>query len=325
MPQIKIYNGSSWIEPNVKVRGASSWLDPEMKYYSGTAWQTLEGAAVAPTVSARADGRFNSILSSTCYCGCAFYTSGLEYEYTAAGSLTNSTTWLDSGISDDVWVMWTRTGGTLSDWNSIGSGNNNVRLNITTTRGYRMVRNAAGTSTIIGYFRFYDAASGGNLLDTTAGATWSAEYDFDPCPLCCFTPDTPVTLASGIEVAIGTVREGDEILVWNPFTKDYDSELVEEIIIREKRAMYLVTFSDGRSFRVSDDHPIHVKGKGAASINPVGDYKDLGKPEKIHVGDSVTLQDGTFVTVASYERIDYPGLVYTFGNSMFFANGVCVY
>ena len=99
MPQIKIYNGSSWLEPNAKVRGASSWLDPEMKYWSGSAWQTLEGSPVLPTVSARADGRTNSLVDNPCYSGCVFVSNGLEYEYNSLGSQTNSTTWLDTGLA----------------------------------------------------------------------------------------------------------------------------------------------------------------------------------------------------------------------------------
>lgn len=123
---------------------------------------------------------------------------------------------------------------------------------------------------------------------------------------------------------IGKIDEGDEILVWNPFTKELDSEPVTGVIIRDKRAMYRVKFSDGRYFDVSDDHPFDVKGK-PASINPVGEYKELGKPERVQIGDPVTTQDGETVTIESWERIHYPGPVYTFENSMFFANGLLVY
>lgn len=325
MPQIKIYNGSSWIEPNAKVRGSSSWLDPEMKYWSGSAWLTLEGSVPAPTVSARADGRVNSFLDNTCYSGCAFYTSGLEYEYNSNGSVTNSTTWLDSGVSDDVWVMWTRTGGTLSDWNSLGSGSHNVRLQVSSTRAYRIVRSSNGTSTIIGYYRFYDAATGGTLLDTTSGATWSAEKDFDPCPLCCFTPETPVTLASGLQVPIATVTKGMEILVFNPVTKRNEAQEMAGMITRTGRPMYRITFDDGRHLDASDDHPFDVKGKGPAAINPIIEYKELGIPARLELGDTVGGQDGRQHGVLSIEEIDYPGTVYTFENSLFYANGLLVY
>lgn len=325
MPQIKIYNGSSWLEPNAKVRGASSWLDPEMKYWSGSAWLTLEGAAVLPTVSARADGRSNSRYNNTCYSGCNFLTNGLEYEYSNTGSQTNSTTWLDTGLNDEVWVMWTRTGGTLSDWNSLGSGKNNIRQNLGSNQQFRIVRSGSGTSTIIGYFRFYDAASGGNTLQTTSGATWSAEYDFDACPLCCFTPETPVTLASGLQVPIATVTKGMEILVFNPVTKRNEAQEMAGMITRTGRPMYRITFDDGRFLDASDDHPFDVKGKGPAAINPIIEYKDLGIPARLELGDAVGGQDGRLHGVLSIEEIDYPGTVYTFENSLFYANGLLVY
>lgn len=138
----------------------------------------VAAGAAGPTVSARADGATMSRLNLSCYAGIQFNTDGQEWEYSAQGSLILETTWLDTGSSSDVWVMWTRTGGTLSDWDSLGSGNNNVRLNLGTTRSFRIIDTVSsevgGAETIIGYFRFYDAATGGNLLQTTSTVTWSA-------------------------------------------------------------------------------------------------------------------------------------------------------
>lgn len=328
MPQIKIYNGSSWLEPNAKVRGSSSWLDPEMKYWSGSAWQTLEGSPPLPTVSARADGRTNSLNESPCYSGCIFVSNGLEYEYNSNGSQTNSTTWLDSGLASEVWVMWTRTGGSLSDWDSLGAGSHNVRLNLATSRGYRIVdtvsSGAGGAETIIGYFRFYDAASGGNLLDTTSGATWSARRWHDACPFCCFTPETPITLASGLQVPIGTVTKGMMILVFNPKTKRNESQPISEVITRSSRPMYRITFDDGRTLDASDDHPFDVRGV-PTSINPTAEYKNLGIPAKLELGDAVAGQEGRPHGILAIEQIDFPGTVYTLGNSLFYANGLLVY
>jgi hypothetical protein len=329
MPQIKIYNGSIWVAPNAKVRGSSSWLDPEMKYWNGSSWQTLEGSAEAPTVDALADGRTNARLDAACYSGCAFYATGIEYEYNSAASLVSSRTWLTAGIADDVWLMWTRTGGSLSDWDSLGSGKNNIRQNCASTQAFRIIDSissgAGGAETIIGYFRFYDAASGGNLLDTTSGATWSARRWHDACPLCCFTPETPVTLASGLQVPIATVTKGMEILVFNPVTKRNEAQEMAGMITRTGRKMYRITFDDGRHLDASDDHPFDVKGKGAASINPVGEYKDMGTPAKLEVNDVVTGQDGRPHGIMAFEEIDYPGTVYTFENSLFYANGLLVY
>ena len=83
-----------------------------------------------------------SRLDNACYVGLAFYTTGLEYEYNSSGSITNSVTWLTAGSASDVWIMWTRTGGSLSDWDSLGGGYNNVRRNVTGTIAYRLVEPA---------------------------------------------------------------------------------------------------------------------------------------------------------------------------------------
>lgn len=325
MAIIKVYNGSSWIAPNVKHYNGTSWIDPEMKFYNGTDWVSLEAGVGGPTVTIRANGAFNSRLSNTCYAGVQFATSGTEYEYTPNGSLASAIAWLLTGVTADVWVMWTRTGGTLSDWNNLGVSSNNVRLKCNVDRSYRIIRSASGTNSIIGSFKMFDAATGGNTLFTSSGVTWSAEFDFDPCPLCCFTPETLVTLASGLQVPIGTVTKGTEILVFNPRTKKNEAQEVTGIITRSSRAMYRITFDDGRYLDASDDHPFDVKGKGPASINPVIEYKDLGMPMKLEVNDIVPDQEGRPHGITQIEEIDYPGTVYTFENSLFYASGLLVY
>ena len=89
--------------------------------------------------------------------------------------------------------------------------------------------------------------------------------------------------------------------------------------------MYRVDFSDDRYVRVSDDHPCSVRGKGPASINPVIEYKQLGLPAMLEIGDVVPLQDTTQVRVTGFTRIEFSGPVYTLENSLFYANGLLVY
>lgn len=274
-------------------------------------------------VSARLDGRFNSRLNATCFSGAQLASSGTEYEYSATGSLTNSTTWLDAGSAGDVWAEWTRTGGTLSDWNSLTPGSG--RHQLSTTRSWRIVRSTIGTNTIIGYWTLWDAASGGSALQTTTGATWSAWYEFDPCPLCCFTPDTLIKMARGIDVPIGSVRPGDEIVVRDPDNGELTTAPVGEIIVRENRPMFRIHFEDGRYIDASEDHPFSVQGKGVTSINPTIEYKDLGIPNKLYLGDKVSSYGGGWVRVVRIEPLNFSDAVYTFSNSLFFANGLLVY
>jgi hypothetical protein len=279
---------------------------------------------VDPVVTlASINGDVNSRLDNWCYAGQVFYTTGIAYEYTPSSGITAGFTYLTAGDAADVWIMWTRTGGTLSDWDSLGGGNNNVRRNITSNIAYRLVdkisSTAGGAETITGYFRAYDAASGGNLLATSSTVTYSARMWHDACPLCCFTPDTPVTLASGLEVPIGTVQVGDKIKTLN------GTEEVQEILVRTNRPMVRIHFENGQHIDASTDHPFHVKGKGPSSVNPEVEYKDIGLPETLSVGDLVSNQNGGHNTITGLQPIEYPGQVYTFSNKLFYANGKLVY
>jgi hypothetical protein len=281
-------------------------------------------ASSGPTlsVSPQANGDSNIRFDLTCYAGVQFNTSGVEYEYTAAGAATVSQgNWLDEGSASDVWVERTITAGSF---NSIDPGTG--RHQLSTTRSFRVIRTIIGVQSCTASFEMFDAASGGNSLATTSSAVWSAEYDsFGGCPFCCFTPDTLITMASGIQLPIRDIKEGDEILVLDPLTEKTYAEPVREVIIRTRRKMYKVTMEDGRELHMSDDHPVSVPGKGFSSINPEFEYKDMGIPEKLEVGDKIGSLDGVCPRVQSIEFAEYLARVYTFSNSYFFANGMLVY
>lgn len=271
------------------------------------------------SVSARADGRSNTRLNAACYNGCYFYSNGTEYEVTNSGGVTNSTTWLDSGTGAEVWVNRVVTSGS---WNSLDPGTG--RYQLSSNRLFRMIRSAAGVDLTQGYWRFYDAASGGNLLQQTASSNWYATYEFEGCPLCCFTPDTLITMASGIEMPIGKVQAGDKIIVKNPHTGQLEPEAVGEVIVRVQRDMYRIWFEDGTHINASSDHPFHV-GRGYAAINPIDQYKDLETCEMLQEGDLITHISGPSRRIVKIRAIDYPYETYTFSNSFWFANGNLVY
>jgi len=288
-------------------------------------------AAAGPTVSATS-GVGDSLattdtIANTCYVGVEFNTDGNEYNYAtgyATTPLENKGVWLDTGTSDQVWVAWTNTAGTIFVGKVSGT-----RYQINTSQlFYRTVtRNLTGTNTTscTGYFTFYDAASGGNTLQTTSSCTYYASATRTDgggvgCPLCCFTPETQILMADATK-AIVDIEVGDMIqTVRGP-------EAVTGIITRVDRRMYRVEFSDGRHLNMSEDHPLHVEGKGYASIHPDPSisYKDLGVPEQLEIGDNVTDSDGFYNEVVSITDLDYPETVYTLENTEFYANGMLVY
>ena len=155
---------------------------------------------------------------------------------------------------------------------------------------------------------------------TTTGQTWEAWTEFDACPTCCFTPETLILMADNTHMPIGEIQPGDLIRVENGI------ESVGEVIVRENRFMFHLTFSDGNALILSDDHPIYVENKGYASVNPVyGEYKDLGVPKKLEVGDKAIKEDGRTVKITEIQKYEYRWEVYTLSNTKFFAGGILVY
>lgn len=267
-------------------------------------------------VNAQANGQVNSVLSDPCYAGQQFASDGEENEVNALnGAYTQGQgDWLTSGDAADVWVERFVT---LGSWNYTDPGAG--RHNLGSSVGFRVRQIATGIQSVTGYFVFHDAASGGNVLQTTSSATWSAENELDPCPLCCFTPETLVTMADGTHVQIADVRAGDLIKV------ESGIEPVGEVIVRNKRTMYALKLDSGRVLKLSEDHPVHVEHRGYCCVNPIVEYKDMGISERLEVGDRLTIENDTTERVDAIELITYRDDVYTFSNSRFYANGVLVY
>lgn len=167
-----------------------------------------------------------------------------------------------------------------------------------------------------------DATSGSNTRYWTVTVETEGEGN---CPTCCFTPDTLILMADGSEKPISEVSVGDFILVYDELSQFNVAVPVSEIITREERPMYELTFANGNSLRASEDHPLYVVGKGYASVAPIPDYKDLGLPNRLEVGDQVVNELGVPSRIVEIKPIEYTGTVYTFGNSRFYANGVLVY
>lgn len=306
--------------PSINVSGVWKTADQVSINVAGV-WKDM--LASGPTVSPRADGDSNYRYGATCYVGCYFYTTGTEYELTNSGGVTNSTTWLDSGSSSDVWVEFVRTSGSVSAWTG---KSNSTRYQISSNQNFYYTCSVAQAyRTLTGYFRMWDAASGGSTLWTGSTVSWIAEAEGGGCPLCCFTPDTLVKTARGLEVPIASVREGDLIMQFDPEEQKDHAVPVKEVIVREDVPMFQLGFEDGRTIRTSPDHPFHTEGKGPANVGWRGIYKDVIEPGELVVGDRIATQDGGWLRITSIKRVANEPYVYTFSNSLFYANGLLVY
>jgi len=131
---------------------------------------TFDITHVGPAVSPVNPGKSNSRGLGTCYSGVTWNADGIEYINLAANPVaTNSQgAWLDSGTVAEVWVEVTETVGAF-DIGPLG------RLQLNTSRVFYKVQSSVGSSSVTCYFSFYDAASGGNLLATSATNTYTAE------------------------------------------------------------------------------------------------------------------------------------------------------
>jgi hypothetical protein len=283
----------------------------------------IHGASIEdPLVSADGTGYTNSRgIGAVCWVGIQFNSDGEEYRHnaTASWSGTSQGTWLDAGTKEQVWVVFNRTGGLQTNWDGFTSG---TRYQMTSSMGFRLddTDDGPGTNSIIGSWSFYDAASGGNLLDSTSSGTFIADLEVI-CGMCCFTPWTLITMADGSQKPIVDIRANDMIRVENGI------EPVYGVLTRVDRVMHLIKFADGRVLEASDDHPLYVAGKGYAAVNPDprGDYKDLGVAKRLEIGDRVLDGTGRTNQIMAIEDMHYPQTVYTFINSKFFANGMLVY
>jgi hypothetical protein len=119
--------------------------------------------AAGPTVSANSGIAYKFRAAGTCYSGVRFNTDGDEDDKCPTNVWNDGARgqWLDSGSNSDVWVERTINSGSLND-SDAGAG----RLNLGTARAFSVSRASTGTHTANVTFDFYDAASGGSLLDT---------------------------------------------------------------------------------------------------------------------------------------------------------------
>lgn len=226
-------------------------------------------------------------------------------------------TWLNSGTSSTYDIKQTRTGGNYTVFAGNMANNTWVRLNINRT-GALLSPALGGLRTYIANVQLkYNANS--TIIDYNS-MTWLAETDYtNGCPLCCFTPNTLISMADGTKKHIDLVEVGEEIKT------PEGSKKVTEVIIRERFKVFKIMLNDELEINATQDHPFYVRDKGWSSINPIVDYKDIGMCRELEIGDPIVGEDGEDYIVTSITEIYYPYKVYTFAESKFYANGLLVY
>lgn len=265
------------------------------------------------TLPASMNGSKNSLSPLDAYVWVSMFNDGT---YTYGQGAGTSGNWKVAGGAGDWDIMMVKTAGDTPNGDAV-----NTWLNLGTSRTwfFNVTNNFATIKSFTGYFQIREANSPFRAIAQNVNVSLYAEVESNPCPLCCFTPETLITMANYSTKPIVDVRVGDLILTRG------GSKEVTEIITREFRVMYQIHFADGRILNASEDHPLYVEGKGYAAINPVGKYKDLGMAEELAIGDFVLDVNGKRNEIVSIADLDYPHTVYTFAESEFYANGMLVY
>lgn len=156
-----------------KVRSGGVWRTltaPEVK--SGGVWRALR------TIEVKLSGTWRTVFQEAVQVIVAATKSIVDIEddpfnaeaivkvdsdgglYQGFPSFSFYETWLDAGLNSQAWVQRTIISGTLSG--DAGSS----RLACTSDRQFSVLQVVVGTKTCIIDLKWYDAASGGSLLDT---------------------------------------------------------------------------------------------------------------------------------------------------------------
>ena len=340
---LNVWSGSAWQQASaIKVWNGSAWTSASSgKVWNGSAWVEFHGA-IGATLPDQNPSTYaiNIVAVDGPQAGASYARSFLVLDIDGTGRYYTDTT--GAGIVDKSSspFTWKTGGGTVSDYYAyldtpVGSPLNVLSaatatsLQLSTQRVWYLNSFKGGavggtnSDSCSSTIRIKNAA-GTDLVAKTIFFSTSAESD-GGCPTCCFTPETLITMADMSFKRIDEVVVGDIILSYSEKLGQSVPSTVTGIITRVERPMFQYTFSNGKILNASEDHPLYVVGKGYASINPTVEYKDLGVPEVISIGDYVLDESRNKMQIANIEPIHYPETVYTFENSVFYANGVLVY
>lgn len=163
-----------------------------------TIFAALGTVSSGPTINTAVILSNNTANTGICYSRVKLDSNGSYYRsyFNNTYNPTPTGAWLSSGLNTQVWVSRTIQSGSLSV-DDIGTG----RVALTTIRDMGLVKPNLGTNSCTFTFHFWDAATGGTNIASkqiTVSATYNASIGGIGgigCPLCCFTPDTLITMA----------------------------------------------------------------------------------------------------------------------------------
>ncbi len=146
------------------------------------------------------------------------------------------------------------------------------------------------------------------------------------CTTCCFAAGTPILMADGSSKAIERVVVGDRVAAFDEAGKTIIDGEVLALESPERDHLSTLTFADGRTLQLTDEHPLYTRD-GWASIDPGFTMKNYKMPtEKLRAGAEVFGTDGNWHKIVSLSTILREVKVYNLSwvepGRTFFANGL---
>ncbi len=133
----------------------------------------------------------------------------------------------------------------------------------------------------------------------------------------CFPAGTMISMADGSKKPIEDVSVGDKVLSYNTYTGELRPGIVMELESPVRDGLYDISFSDGTSINVTNEHPFYTKKStgevGWASIMPeetLKETKSIDNVMSLEVGDYIMKVDQTWNMIDSITNV--PGIVQTY-------------
>ena len=197
---------------------------------SGSVGATGSGGSATANNS---NGGFNGSAVYTCNNGSWSGPSSQSCTPAASGCATETKTW-GAGCS-----------GSLA---AASSGNSSTATN--SNSGY------SGSVTYTCSNGTWGSASGASCTASCGADDWQIDG-----PTSCFVKGTLITLASGAQVAIESVKVGDLVRTYNESTGQFTVSPVAKAIHHQSKfqKLYKFSLSSGRSITATDIHPLYIK------------------------------------------------------------------
>jgi len=151
------------------------------------------------------------------------------------------------------------------------------------------------------------------------------------CPTC-FPAGTKITMADGLEKNIEDVRVGDFIMSYDETQGKNVAAEVLELESPVRYHLYTLTFEDGRTLRLTSEHPLYARGKGWASIDPEATYNENEQAVgKLEIGDDILDVGSSWAKILNITFEELPRGVQTYnlkkinGYRNFYADGFLVH